>query len=155
MRKTIVFVTHDIDEAVKLGDRIAIFGDDHRLQQHATPAELLANPASQFVVAFVGADRGLKLLAVTPITPDQLRPPQPEDLDADSARAFRLRRPSATPWRRWCCGTPIASTVVDADRRRDRRADDRGARGDRIVGRGFGRPIYGVSCVGSPARIHA
>jgi osmoprotectant transport system ATP-binding protein len=86
VRKTIVFVTHDIDEAVKLGDRIAIFGDDHRLQQHATPAELLANPASPFVVEFIGADRGLKLLAVTPIKPDLLRGAEPADLDPTRPR---------------------------------------------------------------------
>jgi osmoprotectant transport system ATP-binding protein len=86
VRKTIVFVTHDIDEAVKLGDRIAIFGDDHRLQQHATPADLLAHPASTFVDSFVGADRGLKLLAVTPLKPDQLAPVEPADRAVDAAR---------------------------------------------------------------------
>jgi osmoprotectant transport system ATP-binding protein len=86
VRKTIVFVTHDIDEAVKLGDRIAIFGDDHRLQQYATPAELLANPASDFVVSFVGAERGLKLLAVTPIRPEALRAAEPDDLRPELPR---------------------------------------------------------------------
>jgi osmoprotectant transport system ATP-binding protein len=86
VRKTIVFVTHDIDEAVKLGDRIAIFGDDHRLQQYATPAELLANPASDFVVSFVGAERGLKLLAVTPIRPEALRAAEPDDLRPERPR---------------------------------------------------------------------
>jgi osmoprotectant transport system ATP-binding protein len=86
VRKTIVFVTHDIDEAVKLGDRIAIFGDDHRLQQYATPAELLAHPASDFVVSFVGAERGLKLLAVTPIRPEALRAAEPDDLRPERPR---------------------------------------------------------------------
>jgi osmoprotectant transport system ATP-binding protein len=86
VRKTIVFVTHDIDEAVKLGDRIAIFGDDHRLQQYATPAELLASPASDFVVSFVGAERGLKLLAVTPIRREALRAAEPDDLRPERPR---------------------------------------------------------------------
>src|SRR4029079_9441191 len=49
VRKTIVFVTHDIDEAVKLGDRVVILGEDGTLAQHATPRELLAKPASTFV----------------------------------------------------------------------------------------------------------
>jgi osmoprotectant transport system ATP-binding protein len=86
VRKTIVFVTHDIDEAVKLGDRIAIFGDDHRLQQYATPADLLATPASEFVVSFVGGDRGIKLLAVTGIDRSLLVPPDTVDTNGDHPR---------------------------------------------------------------------
>jgi osmoprotectant transport system ATP-binding protein len=86
VRKTIVFVTHDIDEAVKLGDRIAIFGDDHRLQQHATPAELLAQPASEFVVSFIGGDRGLKLLAVTSIDRALLVAPTANESNGDPPR---------------------------------------------------------------------
>jgi osmoprotectant transport system ATP-binding protein len=86
VRKTIVFVTHDIDEAVKLGDRIAIFGDDHRLQQYATPAELLAAPASDFVVSFIGGDRGLKLLAVTGIDRALLVAPTATDANGDQPR---------------------------------------------------------------------
>jgi osmoprotectant transport system ATP-binding protein len=69
LRKTVVFVTHDIDEAVRLGDTIAVLGDGGVLHQHATPAEVLARPADAFVTGFVGADRGLKLLAVTAIDP--------------------------------------------------------------------------------------
>jgi len=67
VRKTIVFVTHDIDEAVKLGDRVVILGEDGTLAQHATPRELLAKPASTFVESFIGADRGLLLLSVSPV----------------------------------------------------------------------------------------
>jgi osmoprotectant transport system ATP-binding protein len=67
VRKTVVFVTHDIDEAVLLGDRIAILREGGVLEQHATPAEILARPASPFVAEFVGADRGLKRLSVTAI----------------------------------------------------------------------------------------
>ena len=73
VRKTIVLVTHDIDEAVRLGDRIAVLGDGGRLMQYAPPAELLSRPASAAVREFVGADRGIRRLAVTPIR-DAMRP---------------------------------------------------------------------------------
>ena len=64
IRKTIVFVTHDIDEAIKMGDRIAILQQGGKLAQYAPPAELLMYPASRFVEDFVGADRALKRLAL-------------------------------------------------------------------------------------------
>jgi osmoprotectant transport system ATP-binding protein len=86
VRKSIVFVTHDIDEAVKLGDRIAIFQDGGVLAQHATPAELLADPASDFVASFVGDDRGLKLLSVVKIPAEVLAPAAPEDLEPGRPR---------------------------------------------------------------------
>jgi osmoprotectant transport system ATP-binding protein len=60
--KTIVFVTHDIDEAIKLGDRVAVFRVGGRLAQYATPSELLAKPADEFVSSFVGRDRGYRAL---------------------------------------------------------------------------------------------
>ncbi|MGH3715932.1 MAG: ABC transporter ATP-binding protein [Micromonosporaceae bacterium] len=74
VRKTIVFVTHDVDEAVRLGDRIAVLSEGGKLEQYAPPAEVLGRPASSFVASFVGADRGIKRLAVTPIPRDLLRP---------------------------------------------------------------------------------
>ena len=61
--KTIVFVTHDIDEAVKLGDRIAVFAVGGRLAQYAEPAEVLSRPADDFVADFVGRDRGYRALS--------------------------------------------------------------------------------------------
>ncbi len=64
LRKTIVFVTHDIDEAVRLGDRIAVFRTGGHMVQCAPPAELLATPADDFVAGFLGAERGLKLLSL-------------------------------------------------------------------------------------------
>ncbi|AGZ46541.1 ABC transporter ATP-binding protein [Actinoplanes friuliensis] len=67
VRKTIVLVTHDIDEAVRLGDRIAVLAEGGRLMQYASPAELLSHPASQAVSEFVGTDRGIRRLAVTPV----------------------------------------------------------------------------------------
>ncbi len=76
VRKTIVFVTHDIEEAVRIGDRIAVMSQGGHVEQFATPAELLGRPANDFVADFVGADRGLKRLAVTGIDPRDLeRPP--------------------------------------------------------------------------------
>jgi osmoprotectant transport system ATP-binding protein len=62
LRKTIVFVTHDIDEALKLGDKVAVFGPGGRIQQYDPPARLLSNPANDFVAGFVGADRGYRAL---------------------------------------------------------------------------------------------
>jgi osmoprotectant transport system ATP-binding protein len=62
LRKTIVFVTHDIDEAIKLGDAVAVFGVGGTLQQYDSPARLLSNPANDFVAEFIGADRGYRLL---------------------------------------------------------------------------------------------
>jgi osmoprotectant transport system ATP-binding protein len=64
IRKTIVFVTHDIDEAIKMGDRIAILREGGHLEQYAPPSELLMSPASPFVEDFVGADRALKRLSL-------------------------------------------------------------------------------------------
>ena len=64
VRKTIIFVTHDVDEAIKMGDRIAILQRGGILAQYDTPSAILANPASEFVERFVGADRGLKRLSL-------------------------------------------------------------------------------------------
>ena len=64
LRKTILFVTHDIDEAIKMGDRVAVMREGGHLAQYATPAELLMAPADGFVEDFVGADRALKRLAL-------------------------------------------------------------------------------------------
>jgi osmoprotectant transport system ATP-binding protein len=64
IRKTVIFVTHDIDEAIKMGDRIAILREGGVLAQYDTPDAILANPADEFVARFVGADRSLKRLAL-------------------------------------------------------------------------------------------
>jgi osmoprotectant transport system ATP-binding protein len=70
--KTVVLVTHDIDEAVRMGDRVAVFAAGGRLAQYGTPTQLLAHPADEFVEDFVGATRGLRRLTVTPIDIDHL-----------------------------------------------------------------------------------
>ena len=64
IRKTVLFVTHDIDEAIKMGDRVAVMKNGGHLAQFATPAELLMDPADDFVEDFVGADRALKRLSL-------------------------------------------------------------------------------------------
>src|SRR6201996_64078 len=64
IRKTVIFVTHDIDEAIKMGDRIAIMKQHGRVEQYSTPAEILMAPANEFVEDFVGADRALKRLSL-------------------------------------------------------------------------------------------
>jgi osmoprotectant transport system ATP-binding protein len=65
VKKTVVFVTHDIDEAIKMGDRIAILREGGRLAQYDTPREILIHPADDFVAEFVGADRSIKRLSLT------------------------------------------------------------------------------------------
>jgi osmoprotectant transport system ATP-binding protein len=93
LRKTIVFVTHDIDEAIKIGDRIAVLKAGGVLAQYATPAELLMQPADAFVEDFVGADRALKRLALTQAGDVALHP-------VDDGLPFALLRDDA--------GRPVA-----------------------------------------------
>ncbi len=68
LHKTVVLVTHDIDEALRLGDHLAVLADGGRLAQHGTPAEVLARPASEFVAGFVGTGATLKRLGLLPVT---------------------------------------------------------------------------------------
>jgi osmoprotectant transport system ATP-binding protein len=77
LNKTVVFVTHDIDEAVRVGDRIALLNFGAKVEQYATPAEILGRPANEFVTGFLGHERVLKLLAVTPIDPASLQRAEP------------------------------------------------------------------------------
>ena len=81
VHKTIVFVTHDVEEAVRLADRIAVFRQGGHLEQYDTPAQVLGAPASDFVADFVGADRGLRRLAVTRISDADLEHPPVVALD--------------------------------------------------------------------------
>ena len=107
VRKTIVFVTHDIDEAVLLGDRIAVFKQGGHLEQYDTPAVVLGAPASPFVADFVGAERGLRRLAVTGIDSGDIEKQPVVALD-DSIAAARASLEQAHA--RW-------AVVLDADER--------------------------------------
>ncbi|MDP8967986.1 MAG: ABC transporter ATP-binding protein [Actinomycetota bacterium] len=106
LRKTIIFVTHDIDEAIKMGDRIAILQEGGKLAQYAPPAELLMYPASRFVEDFVGSDRALKRLALQRV----------RDIDLWKAAAIRV-------------GTPVAdarAALAEADVNYPMLVDERG-----------------------------
>jgi osmoprotectant transport system ATP-binding protein len=85
IRKTILFVTHDIDEAIKMGDRVAVLQKGGVLAQYATPAELLMSPANDFVEDFVGADRALKRLSLIRV----------RDIDLWKAPLVRVGEPTS------------------------------------------------------------
>ena len=106
--KTVVFVTHDIDEAIKMGNRIAILRDGE-LVQYDTPDRILAEPANEFVADFVGADRGLKRLRVWTLN----------DLELEPAREGAPRLPGETSLRDALSQMLVDGaervTVVDAD----------------------------------------
>ena len=97
LAKTILFVTHDIDEAIKMGDLVAVMQVGGHLAQFGPPAEILASPASDFVARFVGADRGLKRLSLTRVGDLVLRMPVTAAPGDDAAEA--RRRAVADPFR--------------------------------------------------------
>src|SRR5580704_9099136 len=107
LKKTIVFVTHDIEEAATLGDRIAVLSKGGVLEQYDTPSEVLGRPATSFVADFVGKDRGVRRLAVMHIEPDDLF--QPPEVDPGRSM-LDARAAVAGSDSRW-------AVVVDADRR--------------------------------------
>jgi osmoprotectant transport system ATP-binding protein len=79
VRKTVVIVTHDLEEAILLGDRIALLREGGHLEQYATPGELLGSPATPFVADFVGSDRSLRRLAVVALKASDAEQPGPAD----------------------------------------------------------------------------
>ncbi len=90
LAKTILFVTHDIDEAIKMGDVVAVFETGGIVAQFGPPAEMLANPASDFVARFVGTDRGLKRLSLFRVGELPLSPIVTAPLGSDGAIARRV-----------------------------------------------------------------
>ena len=105
LKKTIVFVTHDIEEAAKLGDRIAVLSKGGVLEQYDTPAEILGHPATEFVADFVGSDRGVRRLAVVAVSADDLfHPPVVEP-----ARTMAEARTVAEGWTESETGSGSAS----------------------------------------------
>ncbi|MGQ4479917.1 betaine/proline/choline family ABC transporter ATP-binding protein [Streptomyces sp. SAS_276] len=97
VRKTVLLVTHDIEEAVRLGDRIAVYGQG-RIEQYDTPGAVLGTPATPYVAEFVGADRGLKRLSVTEIEPDDLEQPPVARVDEPAQRAAERLRVEGARW---------------------------------------------------------
>jgi osmoprotectant transport system ATP-binding protein len=93
LKKTIVFVTHDIDEAIKMADRIAILNIGGVLEHLAAPEKILRAPANQFVERFVGAERGLKRLALIKVGDIQVQegPVVPPTATAEEARKEMAR----------------------------------------------------------------
>jgi osmoprotectant transport system ATP-binding protein len=94
---TVLFVTHDIDEAIKLGDRVAVMQEGGRVAQYAAPEDLLAHPADEFVARFVGADRGLKRLSLMRVG-DQPLSEAVVAHQGDTADAIRGKYGPDTPW---------------------------------------------------------
>jgi osmoprotectant transport system ATP-binding protein len=98
VRKTVLFVTHDLDEAVRMGDRIAVFSQGGHLEQYDAPARLLGSPATDFVASFVGADRGLKRLSVTMIEQSDLDHPPVVHTTNRVAEATSSLRAAGARW---------------------------------------------------------
>ncbi|MBB2913978.1 osmoprotectant transport system ATP-binding protein [Streptosporangium becharense] len=123
LRKTIVFVTHDIDEAVKLGDRVAVLRVGGRLAQLDDPATLLARPADDFVREFLGRDRGIRRLSFISAEGIALR----ADLLVPATADVSAVRDAGEPWLAvvdgdgrplgWAAAKdlPDSGTVADAD----------------------------------------
>ena len=107
VRKTVVFVTHDIDEAIKMGDRIAILREGGVLAQYDTPASILSHPADEFVAEFVGADRALKRLSLAAVADLDLL--APNGLGRLGRRQARVRRRHRREMRCRCCSSPTGS----------------------------------------------
>ncbi|OKJ72946.1 ABC transporter ATP-binding protein [Streptomyces sp. CB02460] len=97
VRKTVLMVTHDIEEAVRMGDRIAVYGQG-RIEQFDTPGAVLGSPATPYVAEFVGADRGLKRLSVTAIEPDDLEQPPLARLDEPAGAAAARLAAAGARW---------------------------------------------------------
>jgi osmoprotectant transport system ATP-binding protein len=122
IRKTIVFVTHDIDEAIKMGDKVAVLKEGGKLAQFAAPAELLMYPESRFVEDFVGADRALKRLALQRV----------RDIDLWRAATVRVGEPVAEAKRKIADADMSYALLVDDAGRPEGWLSDRALAGERV-----------------------
>jgi osmoprotectant transport system ATP-binding protein len=130
IRKTILFVTHDIDEAIKMGDRVAVMEKGGVLAQYAAPAELLMSPANGFVEGFVGADRALKRLALLRV----------RDVELWDAPLVRAGEPSRTVRDRLAGAAVRHPLVVDDTGRPLGWLSDRELAQERVPDRPASRP---------------
>jgi osmoprotectant transport system ATP-binding protein len=122
IRKTVVFVTHDIDEAIKMGDHIAVLKQGGKLAQYAPPAELLMYPADRFVEDFVGADRALKRLALQRV----------RDVDLWRAPLVRIGEPVEAARAKLADSEVPYPLLVDGDGRPLGWLSERGMAGERV-----------------------
>lgn len=127
LHKTIVLVTHDIDEAIKLGDRIVLLNVGGVLEQVGTPAEVLQSPANEFVETFLGRERGLKRMALITVAEVPLTSGPVLQADAPAADAAAAMADAGTEW----------VGVLE---------------GDEVVGWAWGRDLSGCSRVGDAPR---
>jgi osmoprotectant transport system ATP-binding protein len=123
IRKTVVFVTHDIDEAIKMGDRVAVLKEGGHLAQYAPPAELLMYPADAFVEDFVGADRALKRLALQRV----------RDVDLWKAPLVRVGEPTADARAKLADSEVPYPLLVDGDGRPLGWLSERALGGERVT----------------------
>jgi osmoprotectant transport system ATP-binding protein len=123
IRKTVVFVTHDIDEAIKMGDLIAILRQGGKLAQYAPPAELLMAPANRFVEDFVGADRALKRLALERV----------RDVDLWTAPLVRVGEPVAEARVKLAASEVNIPLLIDADGKPLGWLSERALTGERVT----------------------
>ena len=115
LHKTIVFVTHDIDEAAILGDRIAVLSKGGVLEQYDTPGGILGRPASGFVADFVGADRSVRVLSVTPVQREDLSLPPTLELEMTMLDARRAVAGADSRWAVVVDGVGALQGWVDLD----------------------------------------
>jgi osmoprotectant transport system ATP-binding protein len=91
-------VTHDIDEAILLADRMAVLNVGGKLEQYGPPVDVLARPANDFVLEFLGADRGLKRLALIPVSAAELQRGPTVDVESTTANAREVMKREGVDW---------------------------------------------------------
>jgi osmoprotectant transport system ATP-binding protein len=131
--KTIVFVTHDIDEAIKLGDRIAILNVGGVLEQYATPAEILREPANDFVRSFLGAERALKQLSLQAVGDAELVRGPVVAADEPATAARSVAQAEGVDWVGVLDGERLRGWLWTDDLEDGRRVGDHATRDFRVM----------------------